>query len=289
MTRKNPYDILGVPPDATPEQVRRAYLLRSKLLHPDRFDQARQRAEWDLANELLKELNYAYGVLRDSALRAQYDRNIPRESSRHPPPPQRQNPSRQSQPTVKLGRMKSGFGCFGSLPRSAQNRLSERASGINKVQFAISLSGVRWNYFWALVLIGWFGILFYLASESRWDGDTFNWLLSITGVAALLQAVNINWIVRWHKSPLRCWLLITPLYVIKTHLDWVWYWPIWEVSDIKATHNYRNGIYQSTSLRMAFGSASEAFNISPQSALAPVGLRVHARCVARIRSEAPQR
>jgi hypothetical protein len=72
--------------------------------------------------------------------------------------------------------------------------------------------------------------------------------------------------VRRHKSPLRCWLLVTPLYIIKTHLDRVWYWPIWEVSDIRATHNYRNGIYHGTALHMAFGSASVDVTISPQSA-----------------------
>jgi len=269
MTAKNLYDLLGVPPNATPEQIRQAYVLRSKMLHPDRFNQTRQRAEWELANEMLKELNHAYGVLRDSASRAQYDRTIPGTSTRQPPPqqpPPRHESQPPPQPTVKLGRLKSGSGCFDSLPRTAQQRLIERASGTNKVQYAIKLAGVGWNYFWTILFIGWFVFLFYQASESRWDGDTFGWLIGITGVVALLQALNLNWIVRWHKSPLRCWFLVTPLYIIKTHLDRVWYWPIWEVSDIKATHNYKNGVYQGTSLHMAFGSASEDLTISPQSA-----------------------
>lgn len=269
MTAKNLYDLLGVPPNATPEQIRQAYVLRSKMLHPDRFNQTRQRAEWELANEMLKELNHAYGVLRDSASRAQYDRTIPGTSTRQPPP-QQPPPRHESQPppppTVKLGRLKSGTGCFDSLPRTAQQRLIERATGTNKVQYAIKLAGVGWNYFWTLLLSGWLAFLFYQASESRWEGDTFGWLIGITGVVALLQTLNLNWIVRWHKSPLRCWFLVTPLYIIKTHLDRVWYWPIWEVSDIKATHNYKNGVYQGTSLHMAFGSVSEDLTISPQSA-----------------------
>jgi hypothetical protein len=270
MTAKNLYDLLGVPTNAAPDQIRQAYLLRSKMLHPDRFNQARQRAEWDLANEMLKELNHAYGVLRDSTSRAQYDRTIPGASTQQQPPPQQPPPRHESQPppppNVKLGRLKSGVGCFDSLPRTVQQRLIDRASGANKVQYAIKLDGVGWNYFWALLCSCWLVPLFSNASRSRWESDTFGWLIGITGVVALLQALNLNWIVRWHKSPLRCWFLVTPLYIIKTHLDRVWYWPIWEVSDIKATHNYKNGVYQGTSLRMAFGSAIEDLTISPQSA-----------------------
>lgn len=270
MTRKNLYDVLGVSPNATAEQIRQAYVLRSKMLHPDRFDQFRQRAEWELANEMLKELNHAHSVLRDPASRAEYDRNIARATSAAPPPqqppPQRRTETPPSRPPVKLGRLKSGIASFDALPQATRRRLVDRAAGKNKVQFAIQLEGVGWNYFWAIVFVGWFAVIFYQASEYRWDGDAIGWLMGITGVVALLQAFNINWIVRWHQSPLRCWLLITPLYIIKTHLDKVWYWPIWEISDIKATHNYRNGIYQDTSLRMAFGSVREDLTISPQSA-----------------------
>jgi curved DNA-binding protein CbpA len=71
---RSPYEVLGVAANATAEQIRQAHLLRSKLLHPDRFDQARHREEWNLANELLKELNTAYDALRDPASRARHDR-----------------------------------------------------------------------------------------------------------------------------------------------------------------------------------------------------------------------
>ena len=33
------------------------------MLHPDRFNQQSQRAEWELANEMLKDLNHAYVVI----------------------------------------------------------------------------------------------------------------------------------------------------------------------------------------------------------------------------------
>jgi curved DNA-binding protein CbpA len=69
------------------------YMLRTKMLHPDRFDQTSQRAEWNLANEMLKELNHAYGLLGDAASRAEYDRSVrPRESVHVP--------RREAQPPV---------------------------------------------------------------------------------------------------------------------------------------------------------------------------------------------
>ena len=73
---KSHYDVLGVPVTATQEQIVTAYRLRSKVLHPDRFDPTKQRVEWELANELVKELNASYAVLRDPANRAAYDRAI---------------------------------------------------------------------------------------------------------------------------------------------------------------------------------------------------------------------
>ena len=70
---KSFYDILGISRFATQEEIKKAYILRSKMMHPDRFSQSTQKAEWDMANEMLKELNHAYGVLKDTQSRNQYD------------------------------------------------------------------------------------------------------------------------------------------------------------------------------------------------------------------------
>lgn len=273
MTGKNLYDILGVPRNATPEQIRKAYLLRSKVLHPDRFDQTHQPTEWQLANEMVKDLNNAYSILYDSLERADYDRAFfgqsktensqPKQSSTNQSHQQTRRPPPQN---VKLGKLKSGKANFNSLPRSTQECIKKRVTGEDKQQFGIKLSSVGGNYLLVAIFLAWFWFLFYVADDSRWDSETFGWLVGVTGVVALLQGLNVRHILNWHYSPIRAWLFITPLYVIKTHWNEVLFWPIWDITEIKATHNHRNGSYQDTSLHMGFKTGSEDFKISPESA-----------------------
>lgn len=61
------YDILGVPRDATPEQVKRAYRELVKKHHPD------VAADKRAAEERFKEISEAYEVLGDPQKRAAYD------------------------------------------------------------------------------------------------------------------------------------------------------------------------------------------------------------------------
>ena len=53
----NPFEVLGVPPGSTPEEVRHAYHLKAKKIHPDQFlDESAQAA----ADVQMKHLNEAY-------------------------------------------------------------------------------------------------------------------------------------------------------------------------------------------------------------------------------------
>jgi len=73
MTRVNSkrdyYEVLGVPRNASAEEIKKAYRRGAMEWHPDRNPQRHQEAE-----ERFKELTEAYGVLMDSQKRATYDR-----------------------------------------------------------------------------------------------------------------------------------------------------------------------------------------------------------------------
>ena len=99
------YDLLGVPPEARPEEIRAAYRTLVQLFHPDRLAHLKPESR-QFAEERLKALNRAYEVLGDPARRAAYDlantpraaAPAPRASSRPEPRAQPAAPPRSSQP-----------------------------------------------------------------------------------------------------------------------------------------------------------------------------------------------
>jgi DnaJ-class molecular chaperone len=68
-TKRDLYKILGVPPTATPEDIRKAYRALSKKYHPDLNPDLKKYSD-----EKMKELVEAYNVLNDQAKRKEYDK-----------------------------------------------------------------------------------------------------------------------------------------------------------------------------------------------------------------------
>lgn len=64
------YELLGVPRDATPEEIRKAYIALVRRLHPDRH-------RYPGETELFLEVQQAYEVLSDPQRRAEYDAQLP--------------------------------------------------------------------------------------------------------------------------------------------------------------------------------------------------------------------
>jgi curved DNA-binding protein CbpA len=75
MAAKTYYDILEVEPTATAKEIARAHRLVSQKNHPDKVEKLNPEFK-ELADELQKEINAAYDVLKDSQKRAAYDRTL---------------------------------------------------------------------------------------------------------------------------------------------------------------------------------------------------------------------
>lgn len=84
------YAMLGVTPDATPQEIKSAYRRLARLHHPDLNKEAR--------DDLIKRLNQAYEILRDPQKRAAYDTQFARRSQGSTHPSQRR-PKREPEIT----------------------------------------------------------------------------------------------------------------------------------------------------------------------------------------------
>jgi hypothetical protein len=69
------YQVLGVAPSASTDEVRRAHRQLARVLHPDRLSAA-VPAERALAERRMREVNAAWTTLSDPVRRADYDRQL---------------------------------------------------------------------------------------------------------------------------------------------------------------------------------------------------------------------
>lgn len=94
MTRENNlYTLLGLPMDATPEEIRRAYREAARHLHPDTNVEAGQ-------TEMFLDVQQAYEVLSDPVKKSSYDQSIPADLRKPPPVNLITNYSRSTLPKI---------------------------------------------------------------------------------------------------------------------------------------------------------------------------------------------
>lgn len=79
---KNYYEALRIGQQATQEEITESYRLLAQMYHPDRF--AGNERKCREANEMMRELNEAYQVLRDPVRRQAYDQTLRPAVQRHP-------------------------------------------------------------------------------------------------------------------------------------------------------------------------------------------------------------
>ena len=72
----NFYAVLGVKPEVSASEIKRAYRKLAKTHHPDFGYSGQSAKERDRANEFMMKLNEAYETLADKRKRAEYDSMI---------------------------------------------------------------------------------------------------------------------------------------------------------------------------------------------------------------------
>jgi curved DNA-binding protein CbpA len=70
----SPYEVLGVDPSASDQEIRRVYVELARRHHPDYFTEADARSQAE-ADRRMRQINEAWQVLGDRERRAAYDRD----------------------------------------------------------------------------------------------------------------------------------------------------------------------------------------------------------------------
>ncbi len=282
MSKRNYYDVVGVDPTASQEELRQSYLMRSRVLHPDRFDQVKQPKEWKKANEMLSELNEAYTVLRNPKTRAEYDAKFGYSSDnedkrtqrsqsedgfaqqdKKTSEPQKDEPVNQSRTKKKLLNTVN----FEELPPDIKERLVDRQkSGAGKFEGQIKIQTEKYSISLVCILVPllWMGLLLKLADNYKWPSETIAWYSIITIIASLLFFWGGKRLVFWHRSTLKPYVYFTPLHYIRTHNDEIKYGYLWDIVDCDIKHDSSNGAYSSSTCTMVFDNSLEIVTIKNQ-------------------------
>ncbi len=148
--KKNYYEILEVEPDASGEKIKEQYLFLVQAWHPDKFSKAEQKAR---AEEMTKQINTAYDVLRNPARRAEYDRKLQpakkTQPKQAPPPPPQHRPAPVPpimKKTVRSKGLVGSLGVFGSAG-PADDRVRVFINGRAYYLGVDELVGARVQYF----------------------------------------------------------------------------------------------------------------------------------------------
>jgi curved DNA-binding protein CbpA len=137
--QRDPYGVLGVRRQASPDEIARAYRRAARATHPD-------SGGCGAGAERFQAVNDAYDVLRDPGRRAGYDR-------RHPLP--RQQAARAAGGSVRYATPGSQHVVLGSVPPSAavRPRLEVGVGDVDEVPSARRLRDIEEMFRVALWLL----------------------------------------------------------------------------------------------------------------------------------------
>ena len=254
--QKDLYAVLGVLSDATTKQMREAYIARTRVMHPDRFDQEQDPQDWKAANANLAELNEAYSILRNATRRKEYD--IFRGGKEH------RQPDSASPPPFQLEPFATGDVSFKSLPKQAQSRLLKRQENSGVEQFQLRLPSSSWGLFTFAASLGCCYILIVSAAAGEWDVRKIYLVGSIPFAMGLLLGRKCIQIRRSYLADIKPYFYVTPAYFVWTGFNTVSFRPLLSMTDFEVTHNHQNGVYESSTVVLKFDGYVETLNFSSE-------------------------
>ena len=99
----NPYEVLGVRPNASQEEIALAFKGRRSQYHPDRYTDP-EGARW--ATQKMQEVNAAHAILGDPQQRASHDRQFAQKAApaaqSSPPPRSAADSASVSSPSLRM-------------------------------------------------------------------------------------------------------------------------------------------------------------------------------------------
>ena len=116
--------------------------------------------------------------------------------------------------------------------------------------------------FFVAVAIVWLIVVFYLANDYLWSSFQIGFfaIVSLGAIYSLLY--NLYKLFRWFTSPLKRYLLITPLYVIETRFNEVWYWDLDQLNAATIERQNQDGKNLSAKVKLSFDcGATKSFDV----------------------------
>lgn len=244
------YTILQVAPSAEPEVITAAYHRLVRKYHPDVYDGPD-------AHRRIVDLNSAYEVLSAPESRRAYDRGRSDEvtATRERTQASAQSDSgshRRSPPT----RTEPYFGCtvvqFEDMPRAdAEALLHHQRDPTGRGVTKVRTGGPGWSAARVVGAVTWMCWLLSAAQTEQWGRGEVVWYAPLSCMGAATIWLGIAALLNYRRSPLRPYVLMTPLYIIVTDLQTVRYWPASAMQGLSATHHYTNGMYSRTSVTIS--------------------------------------
>lgn len=199
------YELLGLAPTATGEELRVAYRALVEIYHPDRMQAMREdvRAQ---AEQRLQRLNEAYTVLRDPRERARYDAALASAAPAATP-----EFVARGNPVVARGRLREQIEAIEGRIAAARARIETLRPGL---EGGARLDD-RWErYLFASLLLAW-PFLFFgawaapLVAQAPLAWPAARALLGLL-LAGCLALGAVSWAAQVSFRPVR-WLLAVPL------------------------------------------------------------------------------